>query len=151
VGRLCLVAAFALLESLCLAAAADLPDPRLTPGDAFSRVSARSVCRPGYARSVRAVPESVKRAVYGEYGIRSHRPGEYEVDHLVSLELGGSNSIRNLWPQSYVTHPWNAHVKDRLENDLHRRVCHGELTLHDAQEAIRGDWIAAYRQYLGEP
>jgi hypothetical protein len=41
------------------------------------------------------------------------------VDHLIPLELGGSNDIANLWPQSYVT-VWNAHMKDRLENRLNR-------------------------------
>jgi hypothetical protein len=38
------------------------------------------------------------------------------VDHLVSLEIGGANTVQNLWPQSYDTTPWNAHVKDKLEN-----------------------------------
>ncbi len=28
-----------------------------------------------------------------------HIPYAHEVDHLVSLELGGSNDIRNLWPE----------------------------------------------------
>jgi len=42
----------------------------------------------------RNVPESEKRQVYAEYGIRSHASGQYEVDHLIPLELGGSNSIR---------------------------------------------------------
>ena len=42
----------------------------------------------------RNVPESEKRQVYAEYGIRSHASGQYEVDHLIPLELSGSNSIR---------------------------------------------------------
>jgi hypothetical protein len=74
----------------------------------------------------------VKRQVYAEYGITSHAPGEFEVDHLISLELGGSNSIRNLWPQSYRTQPWNARVKDRVENKLHQMVCKGEIDLKTA-------------------
>jgi hypothetical protein len=45
----------------------------------------------------------VKRKVYAEYGITHHEPSEFEVDHLISLELGGSNSIRNLWPESRRT------------------------------------------------
>ena len=56
---------------------------------------------PSYAHSVRNVSAATKRAVYAEYGIASHQPGKYEVDHLISLELGGSNDIRNLWPESY--------------------------------------------------
>jgi hypothetical protein len=63
---------------------------------------------------VRNVPAEMKRAVYREYGITSHGPGDYEVDHLIPIELGGSNSIKNLWPESHRTAPWNAQVKDRL-------------------------------------
>jgi hypothetical protein len=36
----------------------------------------------------RNVPESEKRQVYAEYRIRSHSSGQYEVDHLIPLELG---------------------------------------------------------------
>jgi hypothetical protein len=71
------------------------------------------------------------------------------VDHLISLELGGSNSIRNLWPESFSTQPWNARVKDRLENRLHREVCSGRMSLHDAQRAIATNWIDAYNTYVG--
>jgi hypothetical protein len=90
----------------------------------------------------------VKKQVYAEYGVARRATGEFEVDHLISLELGGSNSIRNLWPESYMTHPWNAHVKDAVENELHQQVCSGRISLHDAQRAIATDWIAAYRRLL---
>jgi hypothetical protein len=124
------------------------PDPKLTPGDALE-VTREDICTPGYSKKVRNVPKEVKRQVYAEYGITSHAPGEFEVDHLISLELGGSNSIRNLWPQSYRTQPWNAHVKDRVENKLHQMVCKGEIDLKTAQWEIAADWIAAYKKYVG--
>lgn len=127
-----------------------LPDPALTPGAALD-VTAQDVCVPGYSRRVRDVPSAVKRQAYAEYGIASHEPGEYEVDHLISLELGGSNAIRNLWPESYRTRPWNARTKDRLENELHRLVCAGQLDLVAAQQEIAGDWVAAYRRRFGAP
>lgn len=125
-----------------------LPDPTRTPGDVLT-IDPQVICVPGYTKTVRAVPQSVKNQVYRAYGITSHAPREYEVDHLISLELGGSNSIRNLWPQSYVTQPLNAHVKDRLENTLHRLVCSGKLPLEHAQKAIAVDWTQAYVTYLG--
>jgi hypothetical protein len=39
-------------------------------------------------------------------------------------------------PQSYVTEPQNAHVKDKLENVLHELVCSGKLPLEEVQKAI---------------
>lgn len=125
-----------------------LPDPSLTPGDVLT-TDTRAVCQPGYTKTVRNVPSSLKSQVYREYGITSRQPGEYEVDHLVSLELGGSNSIRNLWPQSYITKPLNAHVKDALENRLHDLACSGKISLQEAQQAIAKDWTTAYLKYVG--
>lgn len=74
------------------------PDPRLTPGVALPDVTAADVCQPGYASSVCNVSSSEKTSVYRRcrYGIQHHHRGEYEVDHLISLELGGSNDLRNL-------------------------------------------------------
>jgi hypothetical protein len=132
------------------ALAADLPDRKLTPG-ATASVPLAKLCEKGYASSVRDVPDSVKEKVYAEYGIQVHLAGEFEIDHLISLELSGSNEITNLWPQSYLTKPWNAHLKDALEDRLHAMVCaaHPTLTLEQAQQAIRTDWIAAYRRVFG--
>ena len=109
-----------------------LPDPKLTPGDTFE-VTAQDVCVPGYAKKVRAVPAWLKRQAYAEYGITQYKTGDYEVDHLIPLSLGGSNSIRNLWPQSTKTAPWNSYVKDALERKLHKLVCAGQLDLKTAQ------------------
>ena len=124
-----------------------LPDRSLTPGDVLA-VTKADVCVPGYTKKVRDVPQVIKEKAYLGYGITHRAKGEFEVDHLISLELGGSNSIRNLWPQSYRTQPWNAHVKDKLENELHRLVCAGKLDLPTAQHDIATDWIAAYKKYF---
>lgn len=124
------------------------PDPKMTPGETLTADTVL-ICSPGYAKSVRDVPSSEKRMVYHLYGIDNRDPGEFEVDHLVSLELGGSNSIRNLWPQSFLTHPLNAHVKDVLENKLHDLVCSGRVSIHDAQKDIATDWVSAYEKYVG--
>ena len=67
---------------------------------------------------------------------------------MISLELGGSNSIKNLWPQSFKTQPWNAHVKDALENRLHEEICSGQIEMTTAQHEIATDWIAAYKKHF---
>jgi hypothetical protein len=146
------IRAFTLLLFLCQIVLAQqptpiLPDSVLTPGDTFG-VSAQDLCVPGYTKKVRNVPAEMKREVYDEYGVTSHGSGDYEVDHLIPLELGGSNSIKNLWPESHRTSPWNAQVKDRLEGKLHELVCSGQLDLKTAQHAIASNWIEAYKFYV---
>lgn len=126
----------------CVAAGA-LPDPACTPGEVLTG-DAAAVCVAGYAGSVRAVGTRTKNAVFAEYGVTSHPPGAYEVDHLVGLELGGSNGIANLWPEAAAGRP-GFHEKDRVENALHRRVCAGEMALAEAQRAIATDWVAVYQ------
>jgi hypothetical protein len=90
------------------------------------------------------VPASLKRTVYAEYGITTHASGQYEVDHLVSLELGGSNSIANLWPELASPGP-GFHEKDKVENYLHRQVCSGAMTLASAQRHIAANWVVTYK------
>jgi 5-methylcytosine-specific restriction endonuclease McrA len=107
------------------------------PGVTFRGVTAKQVCTPGYSGRVRNVPQSEKNAVYREYGVRRHAPGSYEVDHLISLELGGSNSIKNLWPEKQP----GARSKDKLQNRLHAEVCMGNIGLRTAQRWIVKWWL----------
>jgi hypothetical protein len=125
-----------------------LPDPKLTPGDVFD-VTTEDICVPGYARKVRKVTSALKRQAYARYGITRWKTGDYEVDHLIPLSIGGSNSIKNLWPQSTRTSPWNSYVKDALERRLHNLVCAGKLDLKTAQQEIASNWIEAYKKYVG--
>src|SRR5437764_11329676 len=70
-----------------------LPDSACTPGAIFTNATTQQICAYGYSKSVRNVPYSEKDQAYAEYGIQYHSPGQYEVDHLIPLELGGSNDI----------------------------------------------------------
>ncbi len=140
----------------------ELPDRALTPGATGSAVTsattADTICRTGYTRTVRP-PESYTYALkrrqldsgYTWHGVTASRA--YEEDHLIPLELGGApTDPRNLWPE-FNDHPSRdaANTKDLLENRLHDLVCSGRLALAVAQQAIAGDWWAAYEHYGGQP
>ncbi len=122
-----------------------LQDSACTPGAIIPTATKDVICKPGYSQSVRFVPDSVKSQVYAEYGIERHTPGQYEVDHLVSLELGGSNDIANLWPEAASPKP-GFHEKDKVENYLHSQVCSGAIDLKQAQTEIATNWLAVYNQ-----
>ena len=125
---------------------AAIPDARLTPGVAV-HTRREDVCRESPPKN-KLVSESVQRRVFAAYGISNRNPEAYEVDYLITPALGGSDDIRNLWPQPYSSTIWNARVKDDLEDRLYHLVCAGGLDLATAQRAISTDWIAAYKYYL---
>jgi hypothetical protein len=122
-----------------------IPDARLTPG-AISRLTSSQVCSATVPAEHRP-PSSLQKAVFHEYGMDGAHPDGYEVDHLITPALGGSDDIRNLWPESYDSE-WNAHVKDQLEDYLHNQVCGGTIDLPTAQREISTNWISAYRKYF---
>jgi len=122
-----------------------VPDVNLTPG-AVGTMTSRQVCTADEPAE-RRPPLSVQQAVFHEYGIDGAPPQEFEVDHLVTPALGGTDDIRNLWPESYRPE-WNAHVKDELEDRLHDLVCQGKLDLPTAQHDMATNWISAYKKYF---
>lgn len=132
------------------------PDPVLTPG-AVRTTDKAEICDTKTS-TVRNVSGSLKLQVYRRYGMPGPSgtfpgtdvQGPWEVDHLISLELGGSNDITNLWPESY-SQAMGAHQKDRYENYLHKQVCSGQMSVEDAQRQIATDWMAGYRAAFGRP
>jgi hypothetical protein len=126
-----------------------LPDLDCTPGARYHYATKAKVCRSGYSSAVRNVSDQAKDALYSAYAMTSHMNGRNgEVDHVVSLELGGSNSRANLFPEAATPRP-GSHEKDSLGNRLHDEVCSGSLTLRRAQGLIATDWLAAYHARFG--
>ena len=119
-----------------------LPDPKCTPGVVLT-TDVKTICTVGYTTTVRDVTTATKKQVFKNYGIPFNQSSNYEVDHLISLELGGSNDIKNLFPESYsITN--GARTKDKFENYLHRQVCNGSMTIQEAQKQISADWLKYY-------
>jgi len=123
------------------------PNRSLTPG-ATRPVTMTEICSVPHEEVVEDVSLPLRQMVLHEYGISNARPEDYEIDYLIAPRLGGTEDIRNLWPEPYRTRVWNAHVKDALEERLHQMVCSGKLDLLTAQHDIATDWIAAYKKYF---
>jgi hypothetical protein len=112
-------------------------DPIRTPGvlnpDVTQANIRSTICRQGWTSTIRPPTDyttELKRKQMRQYG-ETGSLSDYQEDHLISLELGGSpTDPRNLWPEPY---PRAAEV-DRTENELNAEVCSGELTLAQAQQ-----------------
>lgn len=131
-----------------------LPDARVTPGAVEPALVADTTGRPhmvgGHEANLcakdfrtgpwRRVDESLKKKACAEYGVAKGCPGPaYEIDHLISLEIGGSDALANLWPQPIA----QARTKDHgTEDPLPKLVCSGKINLKAAQECISKDWVA---------
>jgi hypothetical protein len=130
------------------------PDPACTPGVTDPRVSQdniqQTICVPGYTRGVRppvSYTDERKRQGIADYGYSDTSAADYEEDHLVALELGGSpTDPGNLWPEPRYPAGAGGRTaadKDRVENQLHTRVCAGDVSLAGARQAIATDWTTA--------
>lgn len=123
----------ALFRGLCRRGREPDRHRRCTPGRVDASLTAADVCNRDRPPRGRRIPSSTQRRVYLRYGIRRHRPFAYEIDRLVPLELGGTNSLRNLWPQKTQF----TFDKERAERALHQDVCTGVISLRQAQRRVR--------------
>jgi hypothetical protein len=124
---------------------ATLNDLTATPGATTGMTAAQLCAKDFRTGTVRNVTEATKHAACAEYGLaKTDCVGtKVEIDHLVSLELGGSNDLKNLWPEPYLPKP-GAREKDVVEDTLHRQVCAGTISLATAQHEISTNWYAVY-------
>jgi hypothetical protein len=148
------LASLALLSALASPAWADsgiLPDPNLTPGSVRT-TDVGEICSHG-TRELRSWSRERDDRILAEYGLPLGPHPEYEIDHLISLGLGGADDDANLWPEPRrsIEPTLNAEAKDRLEYRLRELVCSGALDVREAQKMIAEDWTDAYQRYFGEP
>ena len=131
--------------------------PKQPPGainEAVTQANVRrTICSSGWSASVRpsaAFMQEAKAKLLKEQGLSNGEAARYELDFLIPLGLGGhARKAENLWLQPSEG-AWSARTKDRLEAKLRRMVCSGEITLHEAREAMRSDWKMAARYYLSD-
>lgn len=117
------------------------PNEQLTVGEIATN-DLNIICYHYYTKLLVPVPEETVKKVYEGYMITNPGYKEYEIDHWIPLALGGSNNLRNLWPQP-VTYP-GYKEKDWLQLYLRDQVCNGKMNLTEAREQITGDWYTIY-------
>jgi len=131
------------------------PDPLRTPGATNPDIAQANVrdtiCNPRWSTKSIRPPASytnrLKIEQIREYGYSDSTLRDFEEDHFIPLELGGSpTDPKNLWPEPFETSipDGGAHAKDKVENYLHAEVCAGSLTLDQAQREITEDWYRVY-------
>jgi hypothetical protein len=134
-----------------------IPDPRCTPGAVNPTLTADVLRDPGFRTS--CVRDSATTAVqkgttYKFYNIPHPKNNTgptqtCELDHLISLEIGGADTLENIWPQCgpdrVQLRQRYFKQKDIVENFLARQVKAGKMNLADVQRGISQDWT----QFLG--
>ena len=85
-----------------------LPNHKLTPGDKLP-VTIADLCATGY--SLPELTTAQKRQVFRRYHLK--QISSYAIDHLIPVEIGGSNDLKNLWPQP-TRGRWRWAVKNKL-------------------------------------
>jgi hypothetical protein len=131
------------------------PQAALTPGATNPEITQQNIdetiCNPHWSTRRIRPPEEytyrLKREQIGEYHDADTNARDYEEDHLIPLELGGSpTDPKNLWPEAYaVSIPdGGAKYKDKVESYLHDQVCAGAMPLAEAQQRIVADWYRVY-------
>ncbi len=124
-----------------------LPDPNCTPGVADPRVTQdniyQTICVSGYTKTVRpsvSYTNKLKVEQIKEYGYSDTNTRDYEEDHLIPLEVGGSpTDPKNLWAESGSS----PNPKDKIENLCHKLVCSYQISLSEAQKEIATNWYTA--------
>lgn len=127
-----------------------LPDPSCTPGVYYSAVTQSTInstiCVSGWTATVRpstSYTNGLKAQGIIDYGYSDTNMSDYEEDHFIPLELGGSpTDPKNLWPEPH-SGTKNSTTKDGVETKLKNAVCKGTVTLAAARSAIKNNWTTA--------
>ena len=152
--RISCIAAALLLAGTAFGQHSMLPDPKLTPGATNPSVTQanihQTICVANWTKTIRPPVTFTNRLKAEQMAALklTGKPSAYEEDHLISLEVGGNpTEPGNLWPE-----PWpEARLKDQVEDELHRAVCAGTITLADAQHILATDWVSEYTKHFGHP
>lgn len=107
------------LTGCSTAAAHQAVDPAVTQANLASRI-----CKSGYTTTFRAAASDTNKEK--ALSLREHgqiRVSSSEYDHLISLQLGGTNAVSNRWPEpNRANAPGSTNPKDAVETKLNKAV-----------------------------
>ncbi len=117
----------------------------------------QTICNPNWSTKSIRPPVSYTNNIKKEYlndpkwGYTDKNMADYELDHVISLELGGNpTDPKNLYPEPYLNQykgiNYGARQKDKVEGYLNREVCAGRMTLAEAQKEISTNWVSVYEK-----
>ena len=115
-----------------------VPNPKLTPG----RVARTDKERAG-------ITLKLEQKVFARYRLPWERRTQFKIDHLIPTELGGADTLDNLWPQSVRAKPYGTDRKELLAEVFVKKIRAGKMTTEQAQEEMRRDWIDAFIDHVG--
>jgi hypothetical protein len=139
-----------------------IPDASCTPGGVNPTVTIEVLRDPAYRTGCTrnsGTSAAQKAGTYGWYKIPHPKNNTgatqtCELDHLISLELGGADTLDNIWPQcgppGVPLRQRYFKQKDLVENYLAAQVKAGAIDLGEAQRGIAMDWtqyLDASKQY----
>jgi len=142
-------------------------NPGLANPDITQDNIAKTICNKKWStdsiRPPSSYTTSLKVKQIDEYGFTDKKKGDYEEDHIISLENGGDpRDPKNLYPEAYNTRidgkRVGAREKDKVENYVHNGIClnvpkakfssgpkpQHALTLKQGQDILAKDWYACY-------
>ncbi len=111
------------------------PDPRITPGALCTADDPNFdgyVYKENIPHCNRNFGEAKKAAVAKVYGVPQNQWSGYEFDHLIPLCAGGSNDVRNVWPEPLD----HAKLKDAVEEHVCSGMRAGLMTQAQAVNTI---------------
>jgi len=122
------------------------PNKNITPGNILT-MDATFLCIPGTPEKLHkdSIPESVVKQVFANYHITYPTTKAYQIDKYIPYSLGGSDNIKNLWPQGETPTP-GYKEKDIAEKYLYDLMCNKTINITTAQERIKTDWVKVYKE-----
>lgn len=114
------------------------PDPELTPGDLCHHADEyRYPERIAYcSREVERERKDLVIKTYDsvlQFHIHSLPRNKFKIDHFIPLCMGGSNEVKNLWPQHRSLYK----VTDPLEQSLCEKLAQGKILQAEAIDLIK--------------